>query len=140
MKTTKVYTVLCSGPLMNGSMLQELVCEGYDPEKARQRAKQKLDEEYHGNLFAVKMASQFQPAAVEYNYYSVSGVEVDDIKPASLTQKLARELCDPIAKEMGWQAGYIELLKGVCIVLPKNPADVCTEQGLYGFNDYRKEL
>ncbi len=139
MKTKKTYTLLCSGPLMNGSMLQELVCEGYDPDRARARAKQRLDDEFKGDLFSMKMAAQFQPSSVEYTYYSAEGIELDDLDPKTLTQNKMKEICEPIAAEMGWSAAYIELFEKVCVVLPKNPGETYTPGGFYGFIDYRND-
>ena len=100
MKTKKTYTLLCSGPLMNGSMLQELVCEGYDPDRARARAKQRLDDEFKGDLFSMKMAAQYENADEDMVYADVIALaHVDDAKLATNFLYITEDLDAAVATD-----------------------------------------
>ena len=139
MNTVKTYTILASSPLINGSVMKEVVCEGYEPEKARKKARQRLDEEFGGNYWSMKMARQFQPQSTEYNYYAVTGVELSGLDPGKLKFERIPEICAPIQAEMGWEDAYVDIVNNVCIVLPKSLEEACTEKGLYGIDDYKND-
>ncbi len=142
MKTKKKrYTVLASGKLLNGSILQELICEDYDPEKARARAKEKLDKEFRGSLMGLKMAAQFQPQSVQYTYHNVKGVELTDFNPDNIMPEEVPSICAPIAEEMNWPDGaYITFFGKKCVALPKDASKHSKENGIYGVDDYKADL
>ena len=139
MSETKMYTILTSSPEIRSGIFRELICEGYDPKKAGDRARQKLIEEFGGDYWNMKIANQFSPHSAEYHYYAVPGVELPDIDPKNADFDSKEEICRPIEGEKGWNGTFLEVFDKMLICFPSDIPKHCTELGMYGISEFRND-
>ena len=134
---TKIYTILTSSPEIKSGITRELICEGYDPEKARTRAHQKLIEDFGGDYWNMKIASQFSPHSTEYHYYAVPGVALSDVSPKEENLGSKEEICRPVEEKTGWEHTFLDVLDKTLICFPSDLPKYSTEHGIYGKEDFR---
>ncbi len=138
MSDTKIYTILTSSPQIKSGITRELLCEGYDPEKARARARQKLIDDFGDDYWSMKIASQFSPHSTEYHYYAVPGIELPDVDPKKDSGS-REEICRPVEEKTGWENTFLDVLDKTLICFPSDLQKYGTEHGMYGKEDFRSD-
>ena len=134
---TKIYTILTSSPEIKSGITRELICEGYDPEKARTRAHQKLIEDFGGDYWNMKIASQFSRTVQNTTITLFPAWRF----PMSVRKRKIsgskEEICRPVEEKTGWEHTFLDVLDKTLICFPSDLPKYSTEHGIYGKEDFR---